>query len=522
MAITNAFYHKLPYTHEELEKLFAKLVAGELLKPEDYDKLVNVIGINNISTFSGKYDDLENKPSIPYYISDLYDDLGLDTRDDVNRKINDAVETLVMMINEYENDSELEYAKQTALDNLAETLQLYTDVEIESAIKKINLTGFATKTALNLKADEVHEHELKDINGLEVKLGIIEGLVNAFYDHSTKYEHIHRNEEVLDKITQEKMNAWDDFLENTFEALALKADIIHEHDLLYASKDDEHNHSNKVILDALDAATLNKWDDAALFLGNRTESGTVLNRWFEGRPTTKEVGGIAYGCNLDGKGVRDILEMMLYPDEKPELSVALNTNPKGTVFEIGDTTTVVSVVATVKRTSNNIEVVTLYRNGEKLAERTGAAIAGGATITFEINEKISESIPEGFFSVEVRDVKGYVVKANVPAINFYYPIYYGVVEEAIEVTDITEAMILKMSKHVGEKGNKTFTYNTNNQRMVVAYPATYGDLVSILDLNGFEQIRAFERNQIIVEGLAYYVYANNANTNSNFKMTYKF
>jgi hypothetical protein len=84
-----------------------------------------------------------------------------------------------------------------------------------------------------------------------------------------------------------------------------------------------------------------------------------------------------------------------------------------------------------------------------------------------------------------------------------------------------------MTKKAEAKGNKTHTYNTNNQRMVFAYPASYGLLTSILDLNGFEQIKAFEKKSITISttdgsNVEYYVYMNNANTNSNFKMTYKF
>jgi hypothetical protein len=63
--------------------------------------------------------------------------------------------------------------------------------------------------------------------------------------------------------------------------------------------------------------------------------------------------------------------------------------------------------------------------------------------------------------------------------------------------------------------------------MVFAYPASYGNLTSILDANGFEQLKAFEKVNLPIVNQAgktinYYVYMNNANTNSGFNMTYKF
>ena len=63
--------------------------------------------------------------------------------------------------------------------------------------------------------------------------------------------------------------------------------------------------------------------------------------------------------------------------------------------------------------------------------------------------------------------------------------------------------------------------------MVIAYPKSYGVLKSILDPNGFEQIASFTLTELNIIGLdrtsqPYYVYSNQASTNTNFNMTFKY
>jgi hypothetical protein len=66
-------YYLLNYTHKELEDLLHKVALGCLLNPVDYNVLME-LGVNNLSTFSGDYDDLEGKPdfdSLEQTVDDL-------------------------------------------------------------------------------------------------------------------------------------------------------------------------------------------------------------------------------------------------------------------------------------------------------------------------------------------------------------------------------------------------------------------------------------------------------------------
>ena len=67
-------FFRLDYGHEELEALLDKLNAGKLLTPDEYSYLIEVIGgVQNISTFDGDYNNLENKPHIPERVDQLQD-----------------------------------------------------------------------------------------------------------------------------------------------------------------------------------------------------------------------------------------------------------------------------------------------------------------------------------------------------------------------------------------------------------------------------------------------------------------
>lgn len=80
-----------------------------------------------------------------------------------------------------------------------------------------------------------------------------------------------------------------------------------------------------------------------------------------------------------------------------------------------------------------------------------------------------------------------------------------------------------LTKSVTTKGQKQFSFTTNNEFMVFAYDSSYGDLTSILDSNGFETISGWTKTTLTVDGFSYYVYvANSATTDTNAQFTFKY
>ena len=113
----------LQYTHGELRKLLEKLDKGELLTKEQYNKLINEIGLENISTFNLDYYELDNRPTIPVRVSQLFNDRNYDTVASVNIKVatlSDQVNADIQEINNTLGDLKL-LDIATLLEELNET-----------------------------------------------------------------------------------------------------------------------------------------------------------------------------------------------------------------------------------------------------------------------------------------------------------------------------------------------------------------------------------------------------------------
>ena len=90
-----------------------------------------------------------------------------------------------------------------------------------------------------------------------------------------------------------------------------------------------------------------------------------------------------------------------------------------------------------------------------------------------------------------------------------------------------ESTIKGLTKQIVTKGNKTFSFNLNNNCACFAYPASYGDLKSIKDPNNFEVLGTFTKSTVQITGLdgtpqTYNVYVNEASTASGFAFTFAY
>lgn len=102
------------------------------------------------------------------------------------------------------------------------------------------------------------------------------------------------------------------------------------------------------------------------------------------------------------------------------------------------------------------------------------------------------------------------------------PIYYGSGSKGLSASEIQA-----LSNEIITEGNKRYSYSPNMQVYYVAYPAIYGELVSVLDTNGYETISDWTLTVInfTVDTVvyAYNVYEfNNLTTQTNFYNKFKF
>lgn len=443
-------------------------------------------------------------------------------------------------------------------NELKENLEnYYNKMEIDEKIINIStereevLNNYATKEDLPTKISDLEndknyltsipneyitEHELEErIKDIDVDIDL-----SAY---ATKEDlHGHMNKGILDKITNDKINEWDN--KSTFngdynnlvnkpnipsiEGLAFRTEIptnvsqlINDKNYLTSipSQYVTETELDRKVVDIIEGGEINLNGYA-----KKEDLNDKANNLFQSDMlTVSSLGGISAGTNLNNMSIQDILTKLLYPYVAPTISSSIVYSPTGGTYEFGQTVTVTQIKATVTKKSENITKVSFYRNGLLENSITSSVSNGGSfSYTFTNPISITSSISNSYFQAKVTDASGKVVSANTTALNFYYPYYYGVIGANV---DITENLIKNLTKQVVSKGNKTYTYSPNYQRMVIAYPKSYGVLSSILDPNGFEQLSSFtclEKSIVGLNGTSqqYYVYVNDASTNTNFKMSF--
>lgn len=239
--------------------------------------------------------------------------------------------------------------------------------------------------------------------------------------------------------------------------------------------------------------------------------------------TMSAIGGIPANTTLTDKTCIEVLEMMLFPYTKPVISsVTLNRTPSGTVYEKGTTVSINSISTSIQKKSEAITKVQFYVNNTMENEIT-TGVANGGTFTYTPTTAISitDTITNTYVQVKVEDGKS-LVTANSLALTFVYPYYHGSIADGTVVND---AVIQGLTKDVSIKGTKTYNYNTSNSCMVIAYPASYGNIKTIIDPNGFDITGSFTKSQVAVTAndstsQTYNVYVSSANTNSNFAVKF--
>ena len=242
--------------------------------------------------------------------------------------------------------------------------------------------------------------------------------------------------------------------------------------------------------------------------------------------TISALGGIAAGTNLNGLTTHEVLKKLLYPYVDATVGNA-TASPNGGTYEKGVTKTITQVSITVTKKSEPITSVALYNGSNLIQEKTGDAVKNGGTITFT-GLSINVTSNGGKLTVKVTypDANGAAktVSKETGAFTFISPYFYGVCGAA---ATINADLVLGLTKDLTAKGTKTYSYTTNAQRMVIAYPSSYGKIKLVKDGNGLDNTGAFGSPTTVSVTSSYgvtesyYVYANGV-TSGSAKMTFSY
>ncbi|MDO4295009.1 MAG: hypothetical protein Q4D90_02485 [bacterium] len=321
---------------------------------------------------------------------------------------------------------------------------------------------------------------------------------------------------------QEKINDLIGGAPETYDTLKEIADYIAAHkevaDALNAAitqkADKNHTHATATTsADGFMAAA----DKAKL--GTIAEGATANDTLYKNQtPSTVALGGIPKGYVPPAAGVEaiDMIDKLLHAYVGPTVTAAM-TPANGGVVEVGTSHSVTGVTVNITLGSAAITKIEVFDGSTSLATKTSGITAGANAITFDAALTVTATKQ---LSVTVTDADGKTVTAKTGTYNFVNAYYYGAV--AADVVAPTTAQVKALTKSVTAKSNKSFTYNCTDQKMVFAYPASYGALAKILDPNNFDVTDTFTRNDVTVDGVAYYVYINSASTVSAFKMTFNY
>jgi chromosome segregation ATPase len=150
-------FYNLKYTHKELIDLFKKIEDNEVLTKEQYDKLINEIGLDNISTFDLNYYNLKNLPYIPVRVGDLFNDVGYDVKARVDNEfellradLKNEIERIDSIKAELENIDIEELLKQIGI------AQSQADY-LSSDIRNLNGVVFSFERSIELIQDKTAE-----------------------------------------------------------------------------------------------------------------------------------------------------------------------------------------------------------------------------------------------------------------------------------------------------------------------------------------------------------------------------
>ena len=236
--------------------------------------------------------------------------------------------------------------------------------------------------------------------------------------------------------------------------------------------------------------------------------------------TVNSLGGISANTDLNGLTVKEILNKLLFPYIEPVITVT--ATPNGGTYEKGNNQTITNVSVSITKKSEKITKIEVLNGTQVLARQQDEAINNGGTFNYNVNVNVPSTNKQ--LTVKVTDNSGNAITKTTNSFTFVYPYYYGVCDEG---TTINGDLIKSLTKSVTSKGTKTVTYTTNNQRMIFAYPKSYGVITKILDPNSFDVTSTFTMSQITIIGLdgtgqSYYVYVNSPSTVSNFNMKFSY
>ena len=225
--------------------------------------------------------------------------------------------------------------------------------------------------------------------------------------------------------------------------------------------------------------------------------------------TNVSVGSLNSGVDLSGMSALEILKKMTRKYTNANATVVWSESD--TLFEVGSNLNIDVSVSNFVAGDYAPSKVALYRGTTLLEEKTASG-----TVTFSTVNNITTDTT---FTVKLTDANNVVTSISTKTYEFISASYTGLVSAIPTVS----ADITALTKLVRKKAPYTNTYAPSNEYIVFCYPQSYGNITSILDGNGFENLSEYAKTTITINSVAYNVYCTTSKlTSTGLKYTFKY
>ena len=235
--------------------------------------------------------------------------------------------------------------------------------------------------------------------------------------------------------------------------------------------------------------------------GGGTEDEGATADWV----TNTAWGNLAAGTDTTGKTALELIKMATVSYVNPKATVSYSV--ASTVLEVGSSSNVTITVSGIVKGTGEVSKIQLYNGSTLLQEKTYST----ATSSYVFDAVTISS--NTTFNVRVVDTANKYTPYS-RTYTFVSATYYGTLGTApVGATGLTKVLRTKATFE-----NK---FTCDNKHVVYMYPASFGNLKSILDGNGFENITDFTKTTITIGSVSYNAYYTTGKKTLN-SFTYKF
>lgn len=235
------------------------------------------------------------------------------------------------------------------------------------------------------------------------------------------------------------------------------------------------------------------------------------------------IGGVESGSTFADMEIKAVLTKLLYPYTSPYSSITVT--PNGGVYEVGSYADIYKVSVNVDPKTNPITKISVALGNTTLTTEDITPTTEDILKEYVYNSGNARTTTTTKVVATITEQDGKTSTVSSPEFTFVRPIYAGVTSES---TTVDATLVKSLNKHIECKSSEVSkTFDCVDQRIIFAYPTSYGSLARIEDDNGFNILSAFTKTSMIINCLdgsnvSYNVYVNEASTVSNFNITFYF